>query len=122
MTVVTGVSGSGKSTLVGKILYPALARQYDQTADTPGSYSSIGGDLSRLQAVEFIDQGPIGKSSRSNPATYLKAFDEIRQLFAQQQLSKQMGYMVIANRYAQKMNTEYKNSIDTLISKVLDRI
>lgn len=92
MTVVTGVSGSGKSTLVGKILYPALARQYDQTADTPGSYSSIGGDLSRLQAVEFIDQGPIGKSSRSNPATYLKAFDEIRQLFAQQQLSKQMGY------------------------------
>ena len=76
MTVVTGVSGSGKSTLVGKILYPALAREYDQT----------------LQGVEFIDQGPIGKSTRSNPATYLKAFDEIRQLFAQQQLSKQMGY------------------------------
>ena len=92
MTVVTGVSGSGKSTLVGKILYPALARNYDQTADAPGSHNSIGGDLSRLQAVEFIDQGPIGKSTRSNPATYLKAFDEIRQLFAQQQLSKQMGY------------------------------
>lgn len=92
MTVVTGVSGSGKSTLVGKILYPALARQYDQTADAPGSHSSIGGDLSRLTGVEFIDQGAIGKSSRSNPATYLKAFDEIRQLFAQQQLSKQMGY------------------------------
>ncbi len=92
MTVVTGVSGSGKSTLVGKILYPALARHYDQTADAPGSHNSIGGDLSRLQAVEFIDQGPIGKSTRSNPATYLKAFDEIRQLFAQQQLSKQMGY------------------------------
>ena len=92
MTVVTGVSGSGKSTLVGKILYPALARQYDQTAEVPGSHNSIGGDLGRLQAVEFIDQGPIGKSSRSNPATYLKAFDEIRQLFAQQQLSKQMGY------------------------------
>ena len=92
MTVVTGVSGSGKSTLVGKILYPALARQYDQTADAPGSHNSIGGDLSRLSAVEFIDQGPIGKSTRSNPATYLKAFDEIRQLFAQQQLSKQMGY------------------------------
>ncbi len=92
MTVVTGVSGSGKSTLVGKILYPALARQYDQTAEVPGSHSGIGGDLSRLQAVEFIDQGPIGKSTRSNPATYLKAFDEIRQLFAQQQLSKQMGY------------------------------
>lgn len=92
MTVVTGVSGSGKSTLVGKILYPALARQLDQTADAPGSHSGINGDLSRLQAVEFIDQGPIGKSTRSNPATYLKAFDEIRQLFAHQQLSKQMGY------------------------------
>ena len=92
MTVVTGVSGSGKSTLVGKILYPALARNYDQTAEAPGSHSGIGGDLERLQAVEFIDQGPIGKSTRSNPATYLKAFDEIRQLFAQQQLSKQMGY------------------------------
>ena len=92
MTVVTGVSGSGKSTLVGKILYPALARQLDQTADAPGSHSGIDGDLSRLQAVEFIDQGPIGKSTRSNPATYLKAFDEIRQLFAHQQLSKQMGY------------------------------
>ena len=92
MTVVTGISGSGKSTLVGKILYPALARQYDQTADAPGSHNGIGGDLGRLQAVEFIDQGPIGKSTRSNPATYLKAFDEIRQLFAQQQLSKQMGY------------------------------
>ena len=92
MTVVTGVSGSGKSTLVGKILYPALARQLDQTADAPGSHSGIDGDLSRLQAVEFIDQGSIGKSTRSNPATYLKAFDEIRQLFAHQQLSKQMGY------------------------------
>ena len=92
MTVVTGVSGSGKSTLVGKILYPALARNYDQTANAPGSHNAIAGDLSRLAAVEFIDQGPIGKSTRSNPATYLKAFDEIRQLFAQQQLSKQMGY------------------------------
>ena len=92
MTVVTGVSGSGKSTLVGKILYPALARNYDQTANAPGSHNAITGDLSRLAAVEFIDQGPIGKSTRSNPATYLKAFDEIRQLFAQQQLSKQMGY------------------------------
>ena len=92
MTVVTGVSGSGKSTLVGKILYPALARYYDQTANAPGSHNAIAGDLSRLAAVEFIDQGPIGKSTRSNPATYLKAFDEIRQLFAQQQLSKQMGY------------------------------
>ena len=92
MTVVTGVSGSGKSTLVGKILYPALARHFDQSAEAPCSHSGLEGDLSRLSAVEFIDQGPIGKSTRSNPATYLKAFDEIRQLFAQQQLSKQMGY------------------------------
>ena len=92
MTVVTGVSGSGKSTLVSKILYPALARYFDKTAETPGSHSGIGGDLHRLEAIEFIDQASIGKSSRSNPATYLKAFDEIRRLFAQQQLSKQMGY------------------------------
>jgi len=92
MTVVTGVSGSGKSTLVGNILYRALARHYGTTADAPGSHKGIGGDLHRLSGVEFIDQNPIGKSTRSNPATYLKAFDEIRQLFASQQLSRQMGY------------------------------
>ena len=92
MTVVTGVSGSGKSTLVNDILYRALARQLGETADTPGTYSSLAGDIDLVKAVEFVDQDPIGKSSRSNPAIYLKAFDEIRHLFAGQQLSKQMGY------------------------------
>ncbi len=92
MTVVTGVSGSGKSTLVNDILYRALNRHYGESADAPGTHSSIGGDLDRLAGVELVDQSPIGKSSRSNPATYLKAFDEIRQLFSSQQLSKQMGY------------------------------
>ena len=92
MTVVTGVSGSGKSTLVNDILYKALARQIGESAEAPGTYSSLGGDIDIVKAVEFVDQDPIGKSSRSNPAIYLKAFDEIRHLFAQQQLSKQMGY------------------------------
>ncbi len=92
MTVVTGVSGSGKSTLVNDILYRALARQIGESAESPGTYSSLGGDIDMVKAVEFVDQDPIGKSSRSNPAIYLKAFDEIRLLFAQQQLSKQMGY------------------------------
>lgn len=92
MTVVTGVSGSGKSTLVNDILYRALARQIGESAESPGTYSSLGGDIDMVKAVEFVDQDPIGKSSRSNPAIYLKAFDEIRHLFAQQQLSKQMGY------------------------------
>lgn len=92
MTVVTGVSGSGKSTLVNEILFRALARQIGDSANAPGTYSSMGGDVDMVKAVEFVDQDPIGKSSRSNPAIYLKAFDEIRHLFAQQQLSKQMGY------------------------------
>ncbi len=92
MTVVTGVSGSGKSTLVNDILYRALARQLGESAEAPGTYSAIGGDIDLVKAVEFVDQDPIGKSSRSNPAIYLKAFDEIRHLFAQQQLAKQMGY------------------------------
>lgn len=92
MTVVTGVSGSGKSTLVNDILFKALARQLGESADAPGTYSSLGGDIDLVKAVEFVDQDPIGKSSRSNPAIYLKAFDEIRHLFAQQQLSKLMGY------------------------------
>lgn len=92
MTVVTGVSGSGKSTLVNDILFRALARQLGDSAEAPGTYSSLGGDIDLIKAVEFVDQNPIGKSSRSNPAIYLKAFDEIRHLFANQQLSKQMGY------------------------------
>ena len=92
LTVVTGVSGSGKSSLVKGILYPALKRHLDEVADTPGEYSSIGGDWKQIKHVEFVDQSPIGKSTRSNPATYVKAYDEIRKLFAEQQLSKQMGF------------------------------
>ena len=91
-TVVTGVSGSGKSSLVKGILYPALKRHLDEVADTPGEYSSLGGDRKQIKHVEFVDQNPIGKSTRSNPATYVKAYDEIRKLFADQQLSKQMGF------------------------------
>lgn len=92
MTVVTGVSGSGKSTLVDDILYRALARHFGENVDAPGTFASLEGDLNLISGVEMVDQNPIGKSSRSNPATYLKAFDEIRSLYAQQQLSKQMGY------------------------------
>ena len=92
MTVVSGVSGSGKSTLVNSILYRALARHYHESKETPGTHVGIDGDMHLISAVEFVDQNPIGKSSRSNPATYLKVFDEIRKLYADQQLSKQMGY------------------------------
>ncbi|MCM1355009.1 MAG: excinuclease ABC subunit UvrA [Staphylococcus sp.] len=92
MTVVTGVSGSGKSTLVRDILYRALNRQLGNPGDAPGSLRRLEGDLTRIKNVEFVDQNPIGKSSRSNPATYLKAFDEIRKLFASTQGAKQMGY------------------------------
>ena len=92
LTVVTGVSGSGKSSLVKGILYPALKRHLDEVAETPGEYSSISGDWKQIKHVELVDQNPIGKSTRSNPATYVKAYDEIRKLFAEQQLSKQMGF------------------------------
>lgn len=92
MTVVTGVSGSGKSTLVRDIFYRALKRELDECSDRPGEHLSIGGDICRLRNVEFVDQNPIGKSSRSNPVTYLKAYDEIRKLFADQPLAKQMRY------------------------------
>lgn len=92
MTVVTGVSGSGKSTLVRNIFYRALKRELDECTERPGEYSSIGGDLRMLCGVEFVDQNPIGKSSRSNPVTYIKAYDEIRKLFAEQPLAKQLGY------------------------------
>ena len=91
MTVITGVSGSGKSTLVKDILFPAMRRHLGETADKCGSFNTLEGSLSQIQAVEFIDQNPIGKSSRSNPATYLKAYDEIRQLFADQKLAKLRG-------------------------------
>ena len=92
MTVVTGVSGSGKSTLVRDIFYRALKRELDECSDRPGEFVSIGGDLHNLRNVEFVDQNPIGKSSRSNPVTYIKAYDEIRKLWSEQPLSKQMGY------------------------------
>ncbi|MDE6062680.1 MAG: excinuclease ABC subunit UvrA, partial [Duncaniella sp.] len=92
MTVVTGVSGSGKSTLVRDILYRALSRHLGNPGDAPGTFRRLEGDLSRIKNVEFVDQNPIGKSTRSNPATYLKAFDEIRKLFASTQAAKQMGY------------------------------
>ena len=92
MTVVTGVSGSGKSTLVRDILYKALMRYFDQVCETPGTHKELRGDMSSLTAVEFVDQNPIGTSSRSNAATYLKAYDEIRSLFAEQQLAKQMSF------------------------------
>ena len=91
LTVVTGVSGSGKSTLVKDILYPALLRHLGENAEKCGSFNRLEGSLSQIQVVEFIDQNPIGKSTRSNPVTYLKAYDEIRQLFAEQKLAKLRG-------------------------------
>lgn len=92
MTVVSGVSGSGKSTLVREILYKAVKRHLGEAGDAPGCHKSLQGDIREIKAVEFVDQNPIGTSSRSNPATYLKAFDEIRKLFSEQQLAKQMGF------------------------------
>ncbi len=92
LTVVTGVSGSGKSTLVRDILYRALLRHFGEPSDAPGLHTAIRGDLASISAVEFVDQNPIGRSTRSNPATYLKAYDEIRRLFADQQGAKQMGF------------------------------
>ena len=92
MTVVTGVSGSGKSSLVRDVLYNALAREYSEGEERPGEHLGIEGDIRMLKAVEFVDQNPVGKSSRSNPVTYLKAYDEIRKLFAEQPLAKQLGY------------------------------
>ncbi len=92
MTVVTGVSGSGKSSLVHKVLYMALKKHYGGVADRTGDFASLRGSMHLMNDIEFVDQNPIGKSSRSNPVTYIKAYDEIRKLFAAQQLSKQMGY------------------------------
>ena len=92
MTVVTGVSGSGKSTLVRDVFWRALVRHLGEPCDAPGLHKALRGDLSRIKAVEFVDQDPIGRSSRSNAATYLKAYDEIRKLFADQQGAKQMGF------------------------------
>jgi excinuclease ABC subunit A len=92
LTVVSGVSGSGKSTLVKDILYPALLRNFDIYTLKPGQFSSLDGDLNMIKSVEFINQNPIGRSSRSNPVTYIKAYDEIRALFANQNLSKNRNY------------------------------
>ena len=92
MTVVTGVSGSGKSTLVRDILYRSLMRHMGETADAPGAFAGLAGDMTEIQKIEFIDQNPIGKSSRSNAATYMKAYDEIRRVFAEQQMSRQLGF------------------------------
>ena len=92
MTVITGVSGSGKSSLVKGILYPALKRHLDEVAELPGEYIALEGDWQAVKHVELVDQNPIGKSTRSNPATYVKAYDAIRQLFSEQPLSKQMGF------------------------------
>ena len=92
MTVVTGVSGSGKSSLISKVLYPALKKHYGGIAERTGDFGSLRGSLHLIHNVEFVDQNPLTKSSRSNPVTYLKAYDEIRRLYAEQQLSKQMGF------------------------------
>ena len=92
LTVVSGVSGSGKSSLVGDILYPALYRRINQTGDLPGVFRKLSGNLDRITRVEYVDQNPIGKSSRSNAVTYLKIYDDIRKLLSDQQYAKINGY------------------------------
>ena len=92
LTVVTGVSGSGKSSLVGDILYPALYRHINQIGSKPGIYKELRGDLGKIASVEYIDQNPIGKSSRSNPVTYLKVYDDIRRLYSEQPYARMNGY------------------------------
>ena len=93
MVWFTGLSGSGKSTLVNDILYNGLKRELDMPTESgPGDFESLDGDINSIYAVEYVDQNPIGKSSRSNPVTYVKAYDEIRKLFADQAYAKQMGY------------------------------
>ena len=92
LTVVTGVSGSGKSSLIKRILYPALTKYYGGYGEKTGDHTSLSGDLNSIAAVEFVDQNPIGKSSRSNPVTYLKVYDEIRKLYAEQPAAKINGF------------------------------
>ncbi|MBR4826465.1 MAG: excinuclease ABC subunit UvrA [Bacteroidales bacterium] len=92
LVVVTGVSGSGKSSLIGDILYPAMKRRLDEAADLPGVFRGLGGNVDRITRVEYVDQNPIGRSSRSNAVTYLKAYDPIRELFARQQYAKINGF------------------------------
>jgi excinuclease ABC subunit A len=92
LAVITGVSGSGKSTLVKQILYPALGRMLGVSGESPGKFDGLHGDVDKISGVEYVDQNPIGKSSRSNPVTYLKAYDPIRALYAQQPISVQKGF------------------------------
>ncbi|MET3047282.1 excinuclease ABC subunit UvrA [Flavobacterium covae] len=92
LTIITGVSGSGKSTLVKKILYPALQKQLESVSEKPGQFTEISGNYSHIKHVEYVDQNPIGRSSRSNPVTYIKAYDDIRDLFAKEKVSKLRGY------------------------------
>ncbi|MEB3800576.1 excinuclease ABC subunit UvrA [Flavobacterium columnare] len=92
LTIITGVSGSGKSTLVKKILYPALQKQLEGISEKPGQFTEISGNYSHIKHVEYVDQNPIGRSSRSNPVTYIKAYDDIRDLFAKEKVSKLRGY------------------------------
>jgi excinuclease ABC subunit A len=92
LTVVTGVSGSGKSTLIKRILFPALSKYYGGFGEKTGDHTSLSGDLGRIASIEFVDQNPIGKSTRSNPVTYLKVYDEIRKLYADQPASKINGF------------------------------
>lgn len=92
ITAVTGVSGSGKSSLVGDILYPALGKHFQQFGNKPGAYKELRGDLAKITAVEFVDQNPIGKSTRSNPVTYLKIYDDIRKIFSEQPYARLNGF------------------------------
>lgn len=92
LTVVTGVSGSGKSTLIKKILFPAVQKKLESAAEKAGQFSEISGSFSQIKHIEYVDQNPIGRSSRSNPVTYIKAYDDIRDLYAKEKLSKIRGY------------------------------
>ena len=92
LAVITGVSGSGKSTLVKRIIYPAVGKKMGLASDLTGKYEKIEGDIEKITSLEYVDQNPIGKSSRSNPVTYVKAYDQIRQLYSEQSLSKSRGY------------------------------
>ncbi|WP_158729024.1 MULTISPECIES: excinuclease ABC subunit UvrA [unclassified Flavobacterium] len=92
LTVITGVSGSGKSTLVKKILFPAMQKKLENIGEKAGQFSEISGSFSQIKHIEYVDQNPIGRSSRSNPVTYIKAYDDIRELYAKEKLSKVRGY------------------------------
>ncbi|MBC5838647.1 excinuclease ABC subunit UvrA [Flavobacterium muglaense] len=93
LTVITGVSGSGKSTLVKKILFPAMQKKLDNAGEKAGQFSEISGSFSHIKHIEYVDQNPIGRSSRSNPVTYIKAYDDIRELYAKEKLAKLRGYL-----------------------------